>query len=517
MRQDSGNKSNDSKRAYIAIDLKSFYASVECVERGLDPLDTNLLVADVGRTEKTICLAVTPSLKSYGISGRARLFEVTQRLRDVNLERKMRAPHGRLAGESCSARELRENPSLAVSYIAAPPRMGFYMEYSTKIYEIYLKYVSPEDIHVYSVDEVFIDATGYLGFYKKTARELAMTIIKDVFESTGITATAGVGTNLYLAKIAMDIVAKKMKPDRFGVRIAELDEASYRELLWEHKPLTSFWRVGEGYAKKLESRGIFTMGDIARCSVGSPFEYYNEELLYKLFGVNAELLIDHAWGYEPCTIADIKAYKPSAHSISSGQVLATPYTNEKARLIVREMTELLSLDLVGKRLATDQLVLTVGYDVENLLSPQIREAYRGEIVTDRYGRRLPKSAHGTVNLSGYSSSTRDISRAVDELFSRITEQGLLVRRVTIAANRVIPESSIPKNRENIQLDMFTDYALIEAREREVECERAKERKIQEAVIEIRRTMGKNAIVKGMNLEEGATTIERNSRIGGHRA
>jgi DNA polymerase V len=380
------------QKVYIAIDLKSFYASVECIERGLDPMQTNLVVADKSRTEKTICLAVSPSLKAYGVPGRARLFEVVQKVREVNAQRKSRAPARTLSGSSSHDPDVKSNPTLALDYLVAPPQMALYMKRSTEIYNIYLNYVSPADIHVYSIDEVFMDVTDYLATYRCTARELTMTIIQDVLKTTGITATAGIGTNLYLCKIAMDIGAKRIAPDKNGVRIAELDELSYRRQLWTHRPLTDFWRVGKGYAKKLEANGIFTMGDVARCSLR------DEERLYKLFGINAELLIDHAWGWEPCTIADIKAYKPESNSVGSGQVLQCPYSFEKAKLVVREMTELLVLDLVRKELVTDQLVLTVGYDIENLTDSAVSSSYSGEVTTDRYGRKIPKHAHGTANL-----------------------------------------------------------------------------------------------------------------------
>ena len=395
-----------SDRVYLAIDLKSFYASVECIERGLDPMTTNLVVADQSRTEKTICLAVSPSLKGYGIPGRPRLFEVVQRVKTINEERKRTAPGHRLTGISWKATELKTFPTLAVDYLVAPPQMALYMQYSAKIYEVYLKYIAPEDIHVYSIDEVFMDVTGYLGTYGMTARELAAKMIRDVQETIGITATAGVGTNLYLAKVAMDIEAKHIQPDANGVRIAQLDERSYRQLLWSHRPLTDFWRVGQGYAKKLEENGLFTMGDIARCSIGKETDHYNEELLYRLFGVNAELLIDHAWGWEPCTISDIKAYKPASNSIGAGQVLSCPYPYDKARLVLREMADMLSLDLVDQKLVTKQLVLTVGYDRENLQRSGSGKKYQGEISKDRYGRSIPKHAHGTENLKHYTSSTK---------------------------------------------------------------------------------------------------------------
>jgi DNA polymerase V len=500
-------------RAYISIDLKSFYASVECMERGLDPMTTNLVVADPSRTEKTICLAVSPSLKAYGIPGRARLFEVVQRVREVNARRKWSAPGHTLTGASSDDNQLKAHPELAVDYVVAPPQMGRYMSVSTQIYQIYLHYVAPEDIHVYSIDEVFLDVTNYLDTYKLTPRELARKMILDVLEHTGITATAGIGTNLYLAKVAMDIEAKHIPPDENGVRIAQLDERSYREKLWSHRPLTDFWRVGRGYAKKLEQHGLYTMGDVARCSVGKPTDYRNEDLLYRLFGVNAELLIDHAWGWEPCTMADIKAYRPSTNSLGSGQVLQCPYGFSKARLIVREMTELLVLDLVDKALVTDQIVLTVGYDVENLTDPVRRSRYRGAVTTDHYGRQIPKHAHGTANLGGYTSSTRQIVQAVLDLFDRIVDPELLVRRVNMAANHVVDEASASERESMEQLDLFTDYAARQAETAALN----RERRMQEAMLSIQKKFGKNAILKGMNLEEGATTVERNRQIGGHRA
>lgn len=473
---------------YIAIDLKSFYASVECVERGLDPLTTNLVVADPSRTEKTICLAVSPALKAYGIPGRARLFEVVQAAKRHSLE-----------------------------YIAAPPRMALYMEYSTRIYNIYLNYVAPEDIHVYSVDEVFIDATHYLKTYGITAKELAMKMILDVLNKTGITATAGIGTNLYLSKIAMDIVAKHIEPDKNGVRISELDEMKYRELLWEHKPITDFWRVGRGYAKKLAEYGMVTMGDVARCSIGKDNDFYNEDLLYKLFGINAELLIDHAWGYEPCTIEQIKKYKPSTNSLSSGQVLHCPYTFDKARLIVHEMIDLLSYDLVEKGLVTDQLVLTIGYDIENLTNLKIKNKYSGEITTDHYGRKVPKHAHGTINLDRPNASTRLLTKAALELYDRIINKDLLVRRITVVANHVVDEKNAVNNEEFEQLNLFTNYEELEVKREKEMKELEKEKKMQKAVLDIKKKYGKNAILKGMNFEEGATTADRNRQIGGHRA
>lgn len=497
------------ERTYLAIDLKSFYASVECVERGLDPLTTNLVVADSSRTEKTICLAVTPSLKAHGISGRARLFEVVQRVREVNAERQRKAPGRRLEGSSCQAPELQANPGLALDYIVAPPRMAHYMEHSTRIYNIYLKYVAPEDIHVYSIDEVFMDVSNYLSTAKMTAREFAMNIIRDVVETTGITATAGIAPNMFLCKVALDIVAKHIPADKNGVRIAELDEDTYRRTLWDHQPLTDFWRVGKGYARKLEAHRMFTMGDVARCSLE------NEDLLYDLFGIGAELLIDHAWGWEPCTIADIKAYKPESNSVGSGQVLQSPYTYDKAKLVAREMTDLLVLDLVDKKLVTDQLVLTVGYDRENLQDPERRRKYKGPVTTDPYGRPIPKHAHGTANLGRFTSSTKHVLEAVTELFDRIVDPDLLVRRLNIVANHVIDRDSVPKAPAHEQLDLFTDYKAVEAQQARENAELAREQKRQEAVLAIKKKYGKNAILKGMNLEEGATAKDRNQQIGGH--
>ena len=499
------------EKCYVAIDLKSFYASVECVERGLDPLKTNLVVADASRTEKTICLAVSPSLKAYGIPGRARLFEVVQKVKEVNACRKMNAPGQALAGTSTDADELALHPDWAVDYLVAPPQMARYMRSSSKIYELYLKYVAPEDIHVYSIDEVFIDATPYLKTYGVDGRGFAAMLIRQVLRSTGITATAGVGTNLYLCKIAMDIVAKHVEPDSQGVRIGFWDEQSYREQLWGHRPLTDFWRVGPGYAKRLEKYGLFTMGDIARCSLGGPSDFYNEELLYSAFGVNAELLIDHAWGYEPCTIRDVKAYQPTTSSLCSGQVLTCPYTGEKARLVVREMAEQLTLDLVEKELVTRQLTLTIGYDVENLTRPEIE--YTGPVVTDRYGRKIPKHSHGTVNLNRRTSSARRIMEAVTALFDRIIDPGLLVRRLTVSANFLEREDAVSPETEFQQLDLFTDP---QAQQREDEAlEREKRR--QKTMLGIKKKYGKNAIFRGMDLEDGATTMARNGQIGGHKA
>ena len=490
-----------SQRSYIAIDLKSFYASVECVERGLDPMTENLVVADPDRTEKTICLAVSPSLKAYGIPGRARLFEVVQKTAQINAQRRWNAPKQTFSGSSHNADELAANPSLKLDYIVAPPRMALYMEISTRIYQIYLKYIAPEDIHVYSVDEVFIDATSYLKTYGLTAQELAMKMIKDVLKETGITAAAGIGTNLYLAKIAMDIVAKHIPADENGVRIARLDEMSYRRKLWNHRPLTDFWRVGKGYAKKLEAKGLFTMGDIAECSV------YNENLLYKMFGVNAELLIDHAWGWEPCTIAQIKAYKPQSSSISSGQVLQSPYSFEKGRLIVREMTDLLTLELVDKGLVTDQMVLTVGYDISG-----VPRNYDGQFTKDSYGRKIPKAAHGSINLGRQTASSRIITEKISQLYDSIVNKELLVRRMYVVANHIVYEKDICEN-QPVQLDLFTDYEAEKQKNKEL----VREKELQKAILNIKKRFGKNAVLKGMNFKEGATTIERNGQVGGHKA
>ncbi len=501
------------RRQYVAIDAKAFFASVECRERNLDPLNTNLVVADELRTEKTICLAVTPSLKAYGISGRARLFEVTQKVKEINAIRKKNCPNHMFNGKSYLDDELKANNTLELDYIVAPPRMALYIDYSTKIHEVYLKYVAPEDIITYSIDEVFIDLTSYLNTYHMTAHELTMTMIKDVLATTGITATAGIGTNLYLAKIAMDITAKKMRPDKDGVRIAELDEMSYRKELWEHKPLTDFWRVGKGYSKKLEDNRMFTMGDIARTSTTS----YGRKTLKKLFGINSKMLVDHAWGYEPTTIEEAKAYTPEAKSMSTGQVLKEPYTFEKARIIVWEMLELLSLDLVEKRLVTNQIVLTIGYDIENLTNPEIAKHYTGEIKTDMYGRKTPKHAHGTANLDRQTSSTRLIIDATLKLYDKIVDEKLLIRRVTISANNLISESSVENKPYYEQIDLFTDYEALTAQREKEQRELQKERKIQETMIDIKQRYGKNAIIKGTNLQDSATSIERNRQIGGHKA
>ena len=501
------------QKIYIAIDLKSFYASVECKERGLDPLTTNLVVADSSRTEKTICLAVSPSLKQYGIPGRARLFEVIQKVKAINEGRKQLAPKHEFLGSSFNDIELKNNRSLKLDYIVATPRMSFYMKYSTDIYKIYLKYFSKEDIYVYSVDEVFCDITDYLMMYNLSAKEIVTKVIKDVYDTTGITATAGIGTNLYLAKVAMDIVAKHVKPDKNGVRIACLDEMMYRKLLWNHRPITDFWRVGKGYSKRLEKYRIYTMGDVAKISVE------NEELLYKLFGINAELLIDHSWGWEPVTIKDIKAYKPETNSISSGQVLHCPYTYEKTKLIVKEMTELLTLDLVQRNLVTSQIVLTIGYDTESLTNPEIKKFYNGEITIDRYGRNVPKHAHGTVNLDHKTSSSKKIIEAVMNLYEKIINDKLLVRRINITANNVVNIAEIQEEKTNNnfeQMDLFSNYKELEKKRKEEKKKEKDERELQKIMLDIKKKYGKNAILKGMNFEEGGTTIQRNNQIGGHK-
>ena len=504
---------HEKERAYIAIDLKSFYASAECMDRGLDPLTTNLVVADSSRTQKTICLAVSPSLKAYGISGRARLFEVYDRIEQVNAARFSHKKRTEVPVKSFDASELARHPEYEVDFIVATPQMARYIEISTQIYQIYLKYIAPEDIHVYSIDEVFIDATSYLNIYQMSAHDLAMTMIRDVLGATGITATAGIGTNMYLAKVAMDIVAKHMAADADGVRIAALDEAGYRRRLWEHKPITDFWRVGPGYAAKLKKVGIYTMGDIAKCSVGRADEYYNEDLLYKLFGINAELLIDHAWGWEPCTIADVKAYRPSSNSVSSGQVLKKPYTHEEARVIVQEMADSLALDLARKRLETDQIVLTIGYDAENLSDPDRRSCYSGKVKRDHYGRAVPEHGHGTENLKGHTASSVIITEAALGLYERVCDPALSVRRVTITANNVVSEGQAQQKAANVQLSIFDDSEeQLKARQ---DLER--EKRMQQALIDIKNRYGKNAVFRGTDLKEGATGLERNEQIGGHKA
>ena len=543
-------------KTYISIDLKSFYASVECMERGLDPLNTNLVVADASRTQKTICLAVSPSLKAYGIPGRARLFEVDQKVKEANARRQTRAPKNILDGKSVFASELNENPNLAIDYIAAKPRMALYMSKSMQIYDVYLRYIAPEDIYAYSVDEVFIDASGYLKTYGLNAHDFARLLVREVFKETGITATAGIGPNLYLCKIAMDIGAKHTEADADGVRIAELDEYSYRRLLWDHRPITDFWRVGRGYAKKLAKKSIFTMGDIARCSLGNSSDYYNEDLLYKMFGVNAEFLIDHAWGYEPCTLAEVKSYRPQRKSLVSGQVLQNAYTYEKTRIVVREMMELLALDLVDKGLLTNQIVLTVGYDIENLSDPERRKAYKGEITVDGYGREIPKHAHGTGNLPFSTSSTKLTTDCVLDVFDRVVDESLLTRRISITANNLVLESEYKRESEVAsaepeQISMFDMLARgddshaperVSSKEATAYSEQdkpnstmvaesisgsaandksedtlEKEKQVQEVMLKIKKRFGKNAILKGTNLQEGATAKERNAQIGGHKA
>ena len=504
-------------RIYAAIDLKSFYASVECMERNLDPLTTNLVVADDSRTEKTICLAVSPSLKKYGIPGRARLFEVVQKVKNINNYRKRIATNNELLGKSYNDIELQKNKNLALDYIIAPPRMAFYMKYSTKIYNTHLKYISAEDIYVYSIDEIFCDLTNYLNTYKLTPKELVTKMIRDVYVTTGITATAGIGTNMFLAKVAMDIKAKHITPDEYGVRIAELDEMSFRKQLWNHKPITDFWRVGRGYSKTLEKIGLYTMGDIARCSIGKPTDYYNEELLYKLFGINAELLIDHAWGYEPCTMEDVKAYKPETNSISSGQVLHCPYEFDKARLVVKEMTDLMVLDLVDKGLVTNQIVLTIGYDIENITDKNRSQSYKGTVTTNYYGKKVPKPAHGTTNLPKQTSSTTLITNAVMELYDKIVNKKLLIRRINIVANKLVDEHSVKNANKYEQLDLFTDYEILKKQREKENAESEREKRMQNTILDIKKKFGKNAILKGMNLQEGATAKDRNNQIGGHKA
>ncbi len=508
---------DQDKHIYISIDLKSFYASVECMERGLCPLATNVLVADETRTEKTICLAVSPSLKAYGIPGRARLFEVVQRVKEVNERRRLSAPGHKLCGSSYDVRELEGSEDAALDYIVAPPRMALYMEYSRNIYRIYLKYVAPENIHAYFIDEVFMDVTDYLAAYRLTPSELTGKIIRDILDTTGITATAGIGTNLYLCKVAMDVEAKHVEPDERGIRIAYLDEITYRRRLWNHRPLTDFWRVGRGYAKKLEENGLYTMGDIARCSLGKADEFYNEELLYRLFGINAQLLIDHAWGYEPVTIADVKGYRPENNSLCSGQVLSCPYDTKKAALVVKEMADMMALDLVDKGLVTNQMILTIGYDISNLTDTKIKKMYQGPVTTDGYGRKKPKHAHGTANLARQTSSARLITEAVMDLYDRIINPILLVRRITLTANHVVEESRTVQEERYEQMNLFTDYEVLDQQRKKEEEELEREKRLQKTVLDIKKKYGKNAIVKGMNLEEGATAISRNQQIGGHKA
>lgn len=491
-------------RVYICIDLKSFYASVECMERGLDPLNTNLVVADSSRTEKTICLAVSPSLKKLGISGRARLFEAIQGVREANDIRKKNNHNRRFTGKSYFQDELNSNKSLEIDFIIATPQMKKYMNYSTKIYDTYLKYVAPEDIYAYSIDEVFCDITGYLKTYKMTPREMITKMIQDVYDTTGITATGGIGTNMYLAKIAMDIVAKHMEPNKFGVRIAGLDEYTYRKLLWCHKPITDFWRVGKGISKTLANNNMYTMGDVARKSIE------DQDLLYKLFGINAEYLIDHAWGYEPCTMKDVKNFKPKINSLSEGQVLHKPYDYEHTKLIVKEMTDNVSFALTRKGLVTDQLVLEIGYDTSNL------EFYDGEITEDRYGRKIPKHAHGTIRLDRFSSTSSVLRKYIIELFDKIINKDLYVRRVYVIAGNVRNKDSVKNQKVYEQIDLFTDYEEKEKKDIEEEKSIEKDNNLQEVLLDIKNKFGKNSIVKGMNLEEGGTAIERNGQVGGHR-
>lgn len=493
----------------MCIDLKSFYASVECVERKLDPLKTNLVVADESRTDKTVCLAISPSLKQYGLGGRARLFEVKQKVKEINLQRRKLNNYRKFSGKSYLDEELKKNKNLELDFIVAPPRMAYYMKYSTNIYNIYLKYIAPEDILVYSIDEVFIDITDYISLYKCTPRQLVTKMIKDVYETTGITATAGIGTNMFLAKVAMDIVAKKCKPNEFGVRIAGLDEMTFRKKLWDHKPITDFWRVGKGIANKLAKNNMNTMGDVARCS------HYNEDLLYKLFGVNAELLIDHAWGWEPCTIEIAKSYKPTETSFSSGQVLHEPYDNKKAKIIVQEMADNLALDLVNKKFLTKQLVLTINYDIENLTNPDIFNKYFGEITLDSYGRKIPKHSHGTVNLEHYTSSSSIIMESFVNLFDKISNPILLIRKLNLTVSKLICEDKVQTNKKVEQINLFTDYKKKEIEEAKQKDDENKEKEIQKVILQIKNKYGKNAILKGMNLTEGATAIERNKQIGGH--
>lgn len=502
------------QRIYVAIDLKSFYASVECVDRKLDPLKTNLVVADISRTEKTICLAVSPSLKTCGIPGRPRLFEVVQKVRELNRERAKQVRGGKFTGKSFLAEELAKNGNLALDYIIAPPRMARYIQVSAQVYGVYLKYIAPQDIHIYSIDEVFMDVTGYGKIYNLPPQELARKIVEDVLLTTGITATVGIGTNMYLCKIAMDIMAKHKAPDAQGVRMAELDELSYRRELWGHQPITDFWRVGRGYAQKLARHGMYTMGDVARCSLGTPGkDYYNEDLLYKLFGVNAELLIDHAWGWEPCTMADVRNYRPLTKSLSSGQVLHCPYNYAKTQLVVKEMTNLLVLDLVAKGLVTNQITLTIGYDKESLRNPKLREKYQEEVTVDYYGRLIPKHAHGTANLGRYTASVKNVVEAVMVLFGRIVNPQFLVRKINLSANNLQPAGNLIQQQEEI--DLFAEGKLQSSEQATIN--RKKEEKLQQAVVELQHKYGKNSVLKGMNLEEGATAMERNRQIGGHKA
>ncbi len=503
-------------RTYICIDLKSFYASVECVSRGLDPLNTNLVVADSTRTEKTICLAISPSLKSYGLPGRARLFEVVSKVNEINKNRKNLINNKNFKGESFIDSELKNNPNLKLSFVIAPPRMAYYIEVSSKIYSIYLKYISKEDIHVYSIDEVFMDVTKYLKAYNKTPYELAETMILDVLKNTGVTATAGIGTNMYLAKVAMDIVAKHIPANKDGVRIAELNEITYREKLWSHRPLTDFWRVGRGYRDKLESLGLFTMGDIALCSVGKNCDKYNEDLLYKTFGINAELLIDHAWGFEPTTIEMIKKYQPNGKSMGSGQVLKSPYNFKQARIIVREMIEQLALDMVDKNVVCNQLVLTLGYDHENFLLDESKK-YIDKSSKDYLGRDIPRHGHGTVHLDRFYASSKIFSNEILKLYDKIVNEHLLIRRIYVTAVNIVPDSQVSKMPKYEQLNLFEDLRKKEEAEIKLTKTLEKEKKAQKTILAIKRKYGKNAVIKVSNLQEESTAIERNKQIGGHKA
>lgn len=530
-----------SERTYVAVDLKSFYASAECVERGFPPLSTHLVVADQSRTDKTICLAVSPSLKEYGLPGRARLFEVKAKLKEVNAARRAVAPGGILTGKSYDAKALADNPNLAADVFIAKPRMSHYLNTSGKIYGIYLRYASADDIHVYSIDEVFMDVTRYLHAYGKTLHELARDIVQAIYSETGITATAGIGTNLYLAKVAMDIVAKHIPADAEGVRIAQLDETSYRRMLWGHRPLTDFWRVGRGYAKKLESHGLMTMGDIARCSLGRASDYYNEDLLYRLFGVNAELLIDHAWGWEPCTIADIKAYKPAEHSVGAGQVLTSVALFDAARLIAKEMAESLALDLVGKGLKTNRVALAVGYDTASLdpgrldvcapdeakRAAQVAAAvYTGPMGTDYYGRRVPKAVSGSIDLGGFTSSSAKIRAAIDGLFYRLVDSRLLVRRLNVTALDVATPAELEAGKRYEQPDLFSAAdggenggarSGLQERKSPGAVDEHSEHAVQQTLLDIKRKFGKNSVIKAMDMFDGATGRQRNNQIGGHAA
>lgn len=500
----------DLNRVYIAIDLKSFYASVECVERKLDPLTANLVVADRQRTEKTICLAVSPSLKQYGISGRARLFEVIAKMKEVNHQRLQKTDWGYFTGESCNDTELKQNRNLKAGFMIASPRMAHYLKWSAKIHQIYLQYVSPDDIHVYSIDEVFMDVTGYLKTYGLSARELARKIIDDVYQQTGITATAGIGTNLYLCKVAMDIVAKHIRPDANGVRIASLNEKLYRQYLWEHRPLTDFWRIGKGYAKKLEELGLYTMADIAKCSLGEKHEFYNEDLLYETFGVNAELLIDHAWGYESCTMKDIKNYKPKQSSIVCGQVLSVPYSYQKARIVVTEMLDALALQLVEKKLVTNQLVIVIGYDKDN-------DREQSETMIDRYGRVLPKYTRGTIHLDRYTSSSHLLVKGGIHWFDQHVKRFLKVRRISITACQIIDEIKTKDIIYHEQMDLFSYDQQNKDDHEKLKQSLEKEKRLQQATLLLKQKYGKNSVLKAMNLQDGATAKERNDTIGGHKA